>query len=940
MKKLTILTLSLSLLTSSLIAQKTTLSNWQQNNPLYIIENVGQIRNSEGAPNTDIQFNIHNRNMDIKIGSGTIQYNWSDIQFSKNGENNNLKIEKAAGYRMDLKLLNANKNATIIKSAPAPYVQNYYLAHQGLNGVTAKSYNKVTYQNIYPNIDWVLYTSTNESGSENLKYDFVVHPGGNPKDIQLAYEGATNLGLEQDGSIIATTPLGTIKEHTPYSYTYKNTTDAPKKVASKFVLKDNILGFDIGKHDGTLVIDPVLEWSTYYGGDGLDMGHSITSDDSGNVYMVGFSLASLNIATVGSHQYNNAGAEDAFLVKFDKNGNRLWATYYGSNNLEYGFSVSVGIDNHLYISGHTLSTYGMDPSQDSTSNNISNLFLAKFTSNGTFNWGRIFGTITGNEYGGSSHINQYGQIYICGETYLGNDTFANVTAHQNIRAGGTYDGIIARYDTAGNQIWKTYYGGTGDDNISGLTSDKLGNVYMMGSTNSTSNIATVGSHQATIGGGYDNFIVKFDSTGVRQWGTYYGGSGEEIYAVGLQPLASDSRSEIYAVGMTNSPNNIATSGSHQDTLGGSYDGYIAKFNENGVRLWSTYIGGAETEAQGSVTCDPRGNVLYIGSTSSTNNIATPGAHLDTLAGVQNAFFAKFSTLGARLYSSYFGGNYAEWGNGIGSDPEGNILLTGLTGSNSGLASTGAFLTTYNGGIAAFAAKFCATDLQGIVINGPQNICANAPTTYSIGTIPGAVSYNWILPNGWTGTSTTNTITVIPNEINGILSVHVIKCDSSETTSKSITVSPNTPAEITANGSILTSVHQHQSYQWLVNNQIINGATDEYYFAPQVGDYQLVVRNNADCTDTSSIFNLASVSIKDAEYLSKSIRIYPNPTTQNLYINSPVSVNVILYNILGQKIAQYQQVKMIDMTTLADGVYSIQILDLQNNYIKTEKVVKQ
>ena len=89
---------------------------------------------------------------------------------------------------------------------------------------------------------------------------------------------------------------------------------------------------------------------------------------------------------------------------------------------------------------------------------------------------------------------------------------------------GSSDAFLVKFNSSGVRQWGTYYGGTGYDYSFSCATDASGNIYLSGYTRSTSGIATTGAHQTTLGRGYDAFLVKFNSSGVRQWGTYYGGT--------------------------------------------------------------------------------------------------------------------------------------------------------------------------------------------------------------------------------------------------------------------------------------------------------------------------------------------------------------------------------------------------------------------------------
>ena len=186
--------------------------------------------------------------------------------------------------------------------------------------------------------------------------------------------------------------------------------------------------------------------------------------------------------------------------------------------------------------------------------------------------------------------------------------------------------------------WGTYYGGTSNEIGYSCATDASGNIYLSGYTRSTSGIATTGAHQTTYGGGLnDAFLVKFNSSGVRQWGTYYGGTGNDFG----WSCATDTSGNIYLSGQTPSTSGIATTGAYQTTFGGATeDAFLVKFNSSGVRQWGTYYGGTGQDYGLSCATDTSGNIYLAGITRSTSGIATTGAHQTNHGGYRDAFLVK------------------------------------------------------------------------------------------------------------------------------------------------------------------------------------------------------------------------------------------------------------------------------------------------------------
>jgi hypothetical protein len=154
----------------------------QSSGSLCFVENKGQVTDQHRKRRSDIDYKLETHGMSIFIGNGQIHYQWYPDESAPEipaGEKKKQEPIPVKAYRMDMVLVGANIKAPVVASEPQAQYFNYYLP-QCPDGATAKTYRRITYKNIYPNIDWVLYT--NDSG---LKYDFVVRAGGKASDIKL-----------------------------------------------------------------------------------------------------------------------------------------------------------------------------------------------------------------------------------------------------------------------------------------------------------------------------------------------------------------------------------------------------------------------------------------------------------------------------------------------------------------------------------------------------------------------------------------------------------------------------------------------------------------------------------------------------------------------------------------------------------------------------------
>jgi len=390
----------------------------------------------------------------------------------------------------------------------------------------------------------------------------------------------------------------------------------------------------------------VRAWGTYYTGtgqvwpNGEDRGQACITDAAGNVYMVGTTNSNSDIATVGAHQ-----------------------------------TICAGGDTIGGLSG-------------------TDAFLVKFNSSGVQQWATYYG---GSEwdYGTSCAIDASGNVYMIGST-SSTSGIATAGAHETT----VNDGFLVKFNSSGVRQWGTYFEGNGN----ACATDASGNVYIVGLTNSTSGIATAGAHQTVMSGSGDAFLVKFNSSGVRQWGTYFGGpfNGGSANETGIS-CATDASGNIYMVGKTPSTSGIATVGAHQ-TAGGTqfFDAFLVKFNSTGVIQWGTYYDGLGDTQPNSCATDASGNVYMAGQVFQEllpdSGISTPGAHQTTYGGgFTDAFLVKFDPNGVRQWGTYYGGSSVEEGTSCAIDPSGNVYMAGHTGSTTGIATAGAHQTVFGGG---------------------------------------------------------------------------------------------------------------------------------------------------------------------------------------------------------------------------------------------------
>jgi hypothetical protein len=240
----------------------------------------------------------------------------------------------------------------------------------------------------------------------------------------------------------------------------------------------------------------VLQWVRQAGGTGYDVGHSVSVDGSGNVYITGYFN---NTATFGGTTLSSAGSNDVFLAKYDASGNLQWAQWGGGTSTDIGHSVAVDGSGNVYVTGLFYNT-AMFGSTMLTSAGGYDVFVAKYNSGGIPQWARRVGGAD-NDVGYGVAVDGSGNVYVTGQI-AGTVPFGGTT----LTSAGYYDIFIARYDGSGNEQWAQRAGGTNFDYGYGVAADVSGNVYVTGYIQGTSSF---GATTLTSAGIADIFVARY-----------------------------------------------------------------------------------------------------------------------------------------------------------------------------------------------------------------------------------------------------------------------------------------------------------------------------------------------------------------------------------------------------------------------------------------------
>ncbi len=579
-----------------------------------------------------------------------------------------------------MKLTGANSAPHIEGVDALPGKSNYFIGNdpsRWRRNVT--NYAQVRYSSVYPGIDLIYY-----GNQQQLEYDFVVSPGADPNAITLTFDGADRMEVDGQGDLILHIEGGELRQRKPVTYQEMN--GRRREILSRYVLRGGQhVGFEVAAYDTaqSLVIDPVLGYSTYLGGTASDVAQGVAVDAAGNAYVSGLTF-SPDFPTADPLQPAPGGglASDVFVTKLNANGSALvYSTYLGGNGSEEGLDIEVDREGNAYLTGYTASGDfpTMNPLQPALSGAV-DVFVTKLNPVGS---ALIYSTYLGGssiERGLGLAIDRQGNVYLTGST-LSID-FPTMNPLQPARAN-SQDAFVTKLNSAGSAlVYSTYLGGSDADLGSDIAVDRSGNIYLVGGTFSM-DFPTADPLQPRLADsefirGGDAFVTKLDVSGTAFiYSTYFGGNGADIG----NGLALDARGNVYVTGTTSSTN-FPTMNPWQPSLAGGNDAFVAKIDQSGTKIhYSTYLGGSLLDGGTGIAVDARGNAYVIGSTNSndfpTLNPVQPAPVTPSL----NAFVSKLKDDGyGFVYSTHLGGSASEFGQGIALDIRGNAYVVGSTSS--------------------------------------------------------------------------------------------------------------------------------------------------------------------------------------------------------------------------------------------------------------------
>ncbi len=568
-----------------------------------------------------------------------------------------------------MSLIDANPDLEVLGKNQIVTKTNYLIGNDPSKWRSnVPNYSKVLYKDAYPGIDLVYYGNSN-----SLEYDFIVFPGADPKVIEMEFDGAQSLELDSEGNLVLKTSNGKVIQHAPKIYQQIN--DKKTKVTGNFLLLgDNRVGYEVAEYDHNvpLIIDPLLEFSTYLSGSSADNCHGIAVDAEGDIY-IACATESMDFSTVNPIQTSaQVSSRSAHVTKLNASGTQiLFSTFLGGTSYDTVFGIAVDEQENVFISGYTrsLDFPTLNPFQANL-NGTSDVFVSKLDSQGsTLLYSTYFGGSSFEQiiFLGGIDIDAEGNAYVVANTNSSDIPLANATQQT---FGGVNDAFVFKLDPMGNTLlFSTYLGGVGRDRPKDIAVDSEGKVYVVGQTESI-DFPIINAFQSQASEG---FITKLDpSAGTILYSTFFGGVVEGV--------SVDSNNNLFVTGTTTSED-FPTKNAFQNQLKNSSDAFISKLDSAGsTLLYSTYLGGSSIDLGKKITVDSEGNAYFVGVTKS-DDFPTQDPLLNTTGSLNNVFVGKLDASGGNLlFSTLMGGTEDDFARSIAIGPDKNIYITGETQS--------------------------------------------------------------------------------------------------------------------------------------------------------------------------------------------------------------------------------------------------------------------
>lgn len=610
--------------------------------------------------------------------------------------------------RIQMQILGARPFPRIEAIGELPGKVNYFKGSDpGKWRTNIPTYRKVKYISVYPGIDLVFY-----GNPRMLEYDFIVRPGADPSQIQIAFIGAETATESIGGTLTMITPGGSqVLQHCPTIY--QEAGGLRKIIQGGYrTLGPGLYSFNIAAYntEQTLVIDPGFQFSSYIGGtdeesNGEKVGGIAVGTDGG-IYIGGTTTATdfpaISQIPAGANDSRLTVEHDAWVAKVHRSGTFLeWSTIIGGWGVDTITSLALDSKDNVIVVGKGSTLFPEVRSLYAAGS----MFVAQINTDGSE---LLFSTRFGGSkdgYASDVAVDSEDNIYITGHTYAQDFPVTANAFQKQLNIDDPQfatDAFVMKINPVeGMLLYSTYIGGTKNDWGRGISVDNEGCAYIAGETSSTDYPVASAWQSAHAGGSYDGMVTKFTKEGSGLvYSTYLGSNdgGTGSAAEGCQDIALDANGRAYVTGTTSSET-FPTANAVQVIYGGNVDAFVAGLSTDGSDLvFSTYLGGSQMEHGYTIAVDALGYIYVGGHTQSSNasdigfplvnpaqpnfamNPSDPGDWWDGFVTV----YKPIDTPGgsALYFSTYLGGDNWDTVNTIAVDSAGAIYAAGQTTSKS------------------------------------------------------------------------------------------------------------------------------------------------------------------------------------------------------------------------------------------------------------------
>jgi hypothetical protein len=682
-----------------------------------------------------------------------------------------------------------------------------------------------------------------------------------------------------------------------------------------------------------------FQWAKTHSGPGVEDVFGVATDATGNLLIASMFTGTLDIDPgPGTFTVNTNGIEDIAISKVDPDGNLIWAKTIGSTGLEWVDGITLDISGNVFIIGSFSNTMDLDPGPGTftlSSLNASR-FVLKLDPSGNFIWAKNFGGPTSfGLYGITTDAT--GDVYVTG--YFTNTVDFDPGPTSFTLTALSQDIYVSKLSASGNFLWAKKIGDIGNEFAYTITTDASNNILFTGKFQNTVDFDPGPGTFTLSAASEDIYLCKLDPAGNFLMAKSIGGSGSDIgYGIDVDASGNIIMSGVFSATADFDPGPAL----FNLTSAGSYDLFILKLNPSGNFTWVKTCGSTLIDGVSDVTTDAGGNIYAAGYFQNLIDFDPgPGTYTVNTVGAYDGFALKLTASGNFNWVFPIGSPNYDIVTCVAEDGSGNVYTGGYI---QGYADFDPGPINYGFNIVgaqdAFIEKigYCTTaPATPSSIVGTSLFCSGSASmslNYSVAPVPGASIYSWTVPPGWSGSSTTNSLSVISGT-SGVISVAVTNsCGTSVTQTLNIIIDTIPTLNVVSSSSLICAGHTvtltangASSYSW--NPGSFSG--NPVALNPTITtNYTITGVSASGCSNTSTITQNVSACTGIFQQQSKNIfKIYPNPTQGNIYIEALKPCKVILTTIMGQEIfcSETQEgINILSLPAERSGIYFLKIKD--------------